>query len=329
MTTSLFSRREAFIRLAALGAIAMAPSVRAEAPYPAKAVKIVLPYSPGGITDVTTRLLAQHLSVRMGKSVIVENRPGANGIIGTSEVVRSPADGYTLLSVPVAFVVNPHLQAQLTYDPLGDMTGVSLIGRIPMTLGISGTLPAKNLEEFIAWGKAQKEPIPFATNGIGGGSHLGALLFAKAVGLNVTSIPYKGMAAAIPDLASGQVAFAIDGVQSFAPHLGSERIRAVAITGTTRSPGIPYVPTFAEAGLEEFNSSSWLGFLAPKQTPASIVNQLSAHLDAVINSPEVFSNLQAFGLDPVGGDAESFNVFLRSESEKWGSVIREFAVKPV
>jgi len=304
-----------------------APFANAASDFPSRPVRIVLPYAAGGIADTVTRLIAQHLSERFHQSVIVENKPGGNGVIGTASVAKASADGYTLLMVPASLVTNPLLMSKLPYDTARDLTAVSLVGTIPMVFAISGKVPASNLKEFLEWSRKNQEQLNYASSGTGGGGHLAALLLNKAARLNSVNVPYKGIGSAIPDILSGQITFAFDGLQSFTPHMQSGKLRVIGIAGPNRLPAAPDVPTFSEAGLPGFTARSFLGILAPANTPRPIVAELSEQIATVIRSPEVSKRLLSYGIEPVGSDPDSFDKFMKAESAKWSAVIRDERIR--
>lgn len=295
--------------------------------YPSHPIRVVVPYTPGGVSDTVTRLVMQKLAQRLGQPVVVENRPGANGMIGSDNVAKSSPDGYSLLVVVAGHAINPSLYGKMSYDPIRDLTGVSEIGRIPLLMVSSAQLPPKTVKELVAWGKANPDKMTFASSGNGSGAHLAGELFAQGTGVPMMHIPYKGISPALPDLFSGQVAVIFDSVQTMAPLAKAGKVRALAITNPTRWPSAPDVPTMAEAGYPNVMPGSWIGVLAPAKTPPAILNKLSAELDAVVHSPDVRTRLIDYGIDPVGGKPDQFQAFIKEEAVRWAGVVHKAGVK--
>ncbi|WP_439685828.1 Extra-cytoplasmic solute receptor [Cupriavidus oxalaticus] len=303
------------------------PAMAQDSAYPNRPLRVVVPYTPGGVSDTVTRLVMQKLSERIGQPVVVENRAGANGMIGSENVAKAAPDGYSLLVVVAAHAINPSLYAKMSYDPVRDLTGVSMIGRIPLLLVGSAQLPPTSVRELVGWGKANPDKMTFASSGTGSGAHLAGELFAQAVGMKMTHVPYKGIAPALPDLFSGQVAVIFDSVQTMMPQVKAGKVRALAITSPTRWPAAPDVPTMAEAGFPAVTAGSWIGLLAPAKTPPAVLAKLSAEMDAVLHQADVRARLVDYGIDPVGGKPEQFQAFIKAEAVRWGEVVRKSGVK--
>lgn len=315
---------------AALSALALwgAPlATQAQDAYPNKPIRVVVPYTPGGVSDAVTRLVMQKLGERLQNPVIVDNQAGANGQVGSSQVARATPDGYTLLVVVAAHAINPSLYNNMSYAPLKDLTGVSLFGHIPLLVVSSAQLPPTNLKDFVAWAKANPRNATFASSGTGSGAQLSAELFAQTAGVEMTHVPYKGMAPALPDLFSGQVAMAFDSVQTMMPQVKAGKLRALAITSAKRWPAAPEVPTMAEQGYPSLTGGSWIGLLAPAKTPPAVLKKLSAETQAAIDTPEVHAKLIEFGIDPVGGTPEAFDAFIKSEYVRWAEVIKKANIR--
>lgn len=309
---------------AGLGALALAAMPAwAQDNYPSKPIRVVVPYTPGGVSDTVTRLVMQKLSDRLKTPVIVDNQGGANGQIGSAMVARSAPDGYTLLVVVAAHAINPSLYTKMTYAPLTDLRGVSEFGAIPLLMVSSAALPPKTLKEFVAWAKANPDRATFASSGTGSGAQLSAELFAQTAGVGMTHVPYKGMAPALPDLFSGQVAMAFDSVQTMMPHVRSGKLHALAMTSAKRWPAAPEVPTMAEQGYPSLTGGSWIGLLAPAKVPNDIVRKLSSEMQKVIDSPEIHAKLIEYGIDPVGGTPEQFDTFIHAEAKRWAEVVKK------
>lgn len=291
--------------------------------YPAKPIRVVVPYTPGGVSDAVTRLVMQKLSERLKQPVVVENQAGANGQVGSNTVARAAPDGYTLLVVVAAHAINPSLYPKMSYSPLQDLTGVSQFGHIPLLVVSSAQLPPTTLKDFVSWTKANPKNATFASSGAGSGAHLSAELFAQTAGVDLTHVPYKGMAPALPDLFSGQVAMAFDSVQTMMPHAKAGKLRALAITSGKRWTAAPEVPTMAEAGYASMTGGSWIGLLAPAKTPKAILQKLSAETQAALDAPDVHAKLIEFGIDPVGGTPDAFDAFIKREHTRWAEVIKK------
>ena len=308
--------------LLAVGVLGSAPAA-AQDNYPDRPIRVVVPYTPGGVSDTVTRLITKGLADNLKTPVVVENLPGANGRIGSQAVVRSAADGYNFLVVVAGHVVNPSLHKDMTFSPLEDLKGVSLFGHIPLLMVSSAQLPPTNLAQYTEWAKSNPNNATFASSGIGSGAHLVAEQFGTTANLNLTHVPYKGMAPALIDLFSGQVSMAFDSVQTMMPQVDAGKLRALAITSAQRWPSSPDVPTMAELGYPTMTGGSWIGLLAPAGVPADRLEKISNAVQATIDSPEVHARLIEYGIDPVGGTPEKFDQFMRSESDRWAQVIKQ------
>jgi len=295
--------------------------------YPNRPIRVVVPYTAGGVSDTVTRLVSQKLSERLKTPVIVENLPGANGQIGSQNVARSTPDGHTLLVVVAGHVVNPSLYSKMSFSPMTDLTGVSQLGHIPLLMVSSAALPPRTLPEFVQWAKAHPDKASFASSGTGSGAHLVGELFGQAAKVRLTHIPYKGMAPALIDMFSGQVAMAFDSVQTMMPQVKAGKLNALAITSEKRWPSIPDVPTMSERGYPSMTGGSWIGLLAPAKVPGATINKLSAELQAAIDSPDVHAKLIEYGIDPVGGTPAQFNSFMHSEAKRWAQVVKQANIR--
>ncbi|WP_427306022.1 tripartite tricarboxylate transporter substrate binding protein [Cupriavidus sp. H39] len=309
------------------GLAAALPAMAQGDAYPNRPIRVVVPYTPGGVSDTVTRLVMLKLAERIGQPVVVENRPGANGMIGSDNIAKSAPDGYSLLVVVAAHAINPSLYPKMSFDPLKDLTGVSMIGRIPLLLVSSAQLPPTNVKEMVAWGKANPERMAFASSGNGSGAHLAGELFSQAAGLKMMHVPYKGISPALPDLFTGQIAIIFDSVQTMMPLVKAGKVRALAICNPTRWPAAPNVPTMAEAGYPAVTAGSWIGLIAPAKTPPAVLAKLSTEMDAVLRQPDVQAKLIDYGIDPVGGKPEQFQTFIKSEAVRWGEVVKKGGVR--
>lgn len=311
----------------ALGFATAGSAALAQDPYPNRPIRVVVPYTAGGVSDTVTRLVTQKLSDRIKTPIVVENLPGANGQIGSQAVARATPDGYTLMVVVAGHVVNPSLYPKMGFSPLTDLTGVSQFGHIPLLMVSSAALPPKTLAEFVSWAKANPDKASFASSGTGSGAHLVGELFAETSRIKLTHIPYKGMAPALTDMFSGQVAMAFDSVQTMMPHVKAGKLRALAITSEKRWPSSPEVPTMAEQGYPGMTGGSWIGLLAPAKVPPQIIEKLSTELQAAIDSPDVHAKLIEYGIDPVGGTPAQFNSFMQSEAKRWAQVVKQANIR--
>lgn len=310
------------LALAGLGTRAAAQEA-----FPSKPIRVVVPYTPGGVSDTVTRLMMQKLSERLKNPIVVDNVAGANGQIGSAAVARSAPDGHTLLVVMAAHVINPSLYPKMTYSPLQDLTGVSQFGHIPLLMVSSAQIPPTGLKDFVGWAKANPKQANFASSGTGSGAHLVGELFADMAGVKMTHVPYKGMAPALADMFSGQVAMAFDSVQTMMPHVKAGKLRALAMTSAKRWPAAPDVPTMAEAGYPGMTGGSWIGLLAPAKAPREVLDRLSAEMQKVIDTPEVHDKLIEYGIDPVGGTPAQFNDFMRREATRWADVVKKADIR--
>ncbi len=298
------------------------------AAYPAKPIRLVVPFPPAGPTDVVARLVGQKLSERWGQQVVVENRAGAGGTIGAELVARAPADGYTLLMGSTAnMAVNVTLYDKLSYDPVKDFVPVNLAAITPNLLVVNPALPAKNAREFIALAKAKPGTINYASGGSGTPSHLAAELFKTMAGIQMAHIPYKGSIPALTDVIGGQVTLMLDSMPSALPLVKSGKLRALAQTGAKRSAAVPDLPTISESGLPGYEVAGWFGFFAPAGTPRDMVNKISAEITLVLNQPDVKDRYALLGAEPGPGNPDEFARFQVSEIAKWAKVIRDSGTK--
>lgn len=295
----------------------------ADKKYPSKPIEVVVPYTPGGVADTVTRLITNELAKKLDASVVVINQPGANGMIGSASVARAAPDGHKILLVVAAHAINPSLYKNMSYSPLEDLRAISHLGNFQLLMGSSAALPPKTLEEYVAWAKANPDKANFASSGLGSGSHLIGTVFGKEADIELTHVPYKGIAPALPDLFSGDISFIIDTVQTLLPLVKDGKVNAIAMTSAERWPAAPDVPTMKELGYPNMVADSWIGLLAPAKTPDEIINQLSDQIDQILKMPHIQEQFMNFGIIPKGGSAVSFDQFILSEYERWGDLIRE------
>ncbi len=309
-----------------IGAVlfALASGVAFAQSYPTKTVNIVVPWPPGGPSDIAARPLAHGLSEALKQSFVIDNRGGAGGNIGTTLVTKAAPDGYTLLvtsSAPI--VINPSLYKQMPFDPPNDLQPITNLLRVPLILTVHPSVPAKNLAELIAYIKAQNGKVQFASSGNGTPQHLTAELFRSTAKLDMVHVPYKGSAPAITDLIGGHVPVMFDSAIAILPHIKSGKVRAIAITSAKRSSILPDVPTFEESGMKGFESYAWYGFFAPAKTPKDIVAKLNAEALRVMKQPEWQKILAETGSEYVGDTPEQFTAFTKAEAAKWAKVVKE------
>ena len=318
--------------LATLAQVAMPLQAQAQAQaqapksYPSKPIKVIVPYAAGGVTDAVARVLMQKLGEQMQVPVIIENKGGANGQIGSAAVAHAAPDGYTLLATVAAHAINPSLYPNMTYA-LTDLRGVSKFGTLPLLLVSSAAVPPKDLKEFVAWAKANPEKATYASSGVGSNAHLMTAQFAQVANISLKHIPYKGASLALPDLFSGQVALLMDAVQTTKQQVDAGKLRALAMTSAQRWPSAPEVPTMAELGYPSMTGGSWVGLLAPAKTPDHVVRKLSVELQRLIDSPEIRSRLIELGIGPEGGTPEQFDAFIQSEAKRYADVIKKANIR--
>ena len=319
--------RRTFLHLAA-GAAAL-PVVsrvaRAQA-YPSRPVRIVVGFAPGGAFDIVARLIGQWLSERLGQPFVIENRPGGGGNIATEAVVRAPADGYTLLLVGVPNAINATLYQKLNFNFIRDIAPIAGIDREPQVMVVNPSVPAKTVSEFIAYAKANPGKISMASQGIGGSGHLTGELFKMMAGVNVLHVPYRGAGPALTDLLGGQVQVMFAAAPSAIEYVKTGKLRALAVTTTTRSEALPDVPTVAEF-LPGFEASSWYGIGAPKATPAEIVEKLNKEINAGLADPTMKARLADLGGTLLPGSPSDFGKLIAEETEKWAKVVRSAGIK--
>ena len=304
-----------------------APALAHSQEYPARSIRVIVPFSPGGAVDGPMRLIAQSLSERLGQQVIVENKPGAGGTIGSEMVAKAAADGYTLLLASQTNAISATLYTKLAFDPIDDFVPIALIGREPGVVVVNPALPVTTLPQLIAYVKERPGQVDFASSGNGSGQHLFAALLASKTGMKMNHIPYKGSGQATTDLLSGIVAMSVPGKAGMVGHIKAGKLRALAVTGATRSPQLPDVPTVMESGVPNYEAYVWMGLLAPKGTPAAIVERLNREVIAALAEDEVKRYMATAGIEIVGSTPAEFGAFFRSEKDLWAKVIRETGAK--
>ena len=308
---------------AAIGIAAVCVAAGAVAQgYPAKPVKVIVPYPPGGSTDIVARVVAQKLSEQTGQQFLVDNRGGAGGNIGAEAVARSPADGYTLLVATTAHAINRTLFKSMGYDLMKDFVPISQLTAGPLVIVANPALPAKSVKELIALAKAKPGELTYASSGNGQSTHLAVELFDTMAGIKMTHVPYKGSAPAITDVMGGQVSVFFDTMLSAMPHVRSGKLKALAVTSAARSPAAPDIPTVAESGLPGYEAIAWNGLVAPAGTPREVVARLNAEVKKVLELPEIRERFAAQGFAAAWSSPEKYAAFLDAEVEKWGKVVK-------
>lgn len=310
-----------------LAALLLAPCLAVAQSYPAKPVRMIVPFPPGGGTDVIARVTAQHLSRYWGQPVVVDNKPGASGIIGSDIVAKSVADGYTLLLQSTQHSINLNLYKQLPYDTLRDFAPVAYIAAAPFLMLVHPAVPASNVQELIAYIKTQPGGINYASSGIAGGAHLAGAMLATAAGVQLTHIPYKGGGPALADVIGGQVPLVFDPIPSSIGHVRGGRLKVIAITSAQRSALMPEVPTVAESGVPGFAVSSFFALYAPAATPKDIVNKINADVNRILELPDVKEQFAALGAEPIAMTPDQFALQLRTEIAKFAKAIKDSGAK--
>ena len=322
------SQAQVWVMAALVFALGLAGTGRVHAQdYPSRPVRVVVPFSPGGAVDGPMRVIAQQLSKRLGQSVFVENKPGAGATIGSELVAKSPPDGYTLLLASQTNAISATLYPHLGFDPIDDFAPVSLIGREPGVVVVNPALPVQTLQQLIAYAKARPGQIDYASSGNGSGQHLFAAMLCSMTGMKLNHIPYRGSGQATSDLIGGQVSLSIPGMSGMLGHIQAGKLRALAVTGGKRAPQLPDVPTMAEAGVPGYVAYVWLGLLAPKGTPAKIVDKLQQAIVQVLAEEEVKRYFAQASIEPVGSTPAEFGAFFRAEKDQWAKMIRETGAK--
>lgn len=295
--------------------------------YPNKPIKLVVPYPPGGPTDIVARVVAQKLSEQLGQSIIIDNRPGAGANLGAEAVARSPADGYTLMVATTAHAINPALFSKLNYSITKDFAPISQLTAGPLVIVATPNLAANNVKELIALAKSKNGEINFASSGNGQSTHLSAELFNAMAGTKMNHIPYKGSAPALTDVMSGQADLMFDTMLSAMPFVKGGKLKAIAVTSAQRSPVAPDIPTIAESGLPGYEAIAWNGLFAPAGTPKEVVDQINAALKKVLEAPDVKQRFDAQGFAAQWGTPADFGKFVQSEVDKWAKVVKTSGAK--
>jgi tripartite-type tricarboxylate transporter receptor subunit TctC len=307
--------------LCAIALLAIAFQAHAQS-YPTRPIRIVVPFGPGGFTDVAARILQKELAPAIGQPIVIENKPGAGSTIGTTDVARSAPDGYSLVMISTTHVISPHLYKQMPYDPIKDFTPVMKLAEGPYVLVVHPSLPVKNVADLIALAKAKPNSIDYASSGNGSAQHLVGALFVTMAGAPLSHVPYKGSSQAMNDVLGGIVKVSFVGVPNALANLQAGKIKALAVTTKKRYAELPDVPTLDEAGVKGYDATVWLGLLAPPGTPRDIVDKLNTSITKILSTPEARKLMASAGVDVATSSPEDFATLMQSELERWGKVVR-------
>ena len=310
----------------AFTAFACAPALGADA-YPSKPVRFIIPYAPGGTTDIIARLLGQKLTEDLGQQVVVDIRSGAGSMIGTELAAKSPPDGHTMLLSNIGLAFNETLYPKRTYDALRDLAPISMVGVTPNAFVVHPSVPAKTMKDFLAFAKARSGQLAYASGGIGSSSHLSMELLQSLSGIKFSHVPYKGAGPALIDVAAGNVPFQLNSMPAVMNHVSAGRLRALAVSSAKRSQAVPDLPTIAESGVPGYDYVTWYGILVPANTPAPIVSRLNASVQKAIGSKDVREKLGQQGVEVEGSTPEAFGKLIRSDVEKWRKIIKTANIK--
>jgi tripartite-type tricarboxylate transporter receptor subunit TctC len=297
------------------------------AAYPARPIRLIVPFAPGGSNDIMARLAGQKLSESLGTQIVVDNRAGGSGIIGTDIAAKAAPDGYTLLMMSLTFAVNPSLYSKLPYDTEKDLAPVTLVASAPLMLVVHPSIPAKSVQELIAYAKANPGKLNFGSGGPGTTPHLAGEMLKMTAGMRMTHVPYKGGGPALNDLIGGQIQLMLENIPSTLPHAKSGRLRSLAVSGLKRSPLVPDLPTLDEAGLKGYEIVGWNGLFVPSGTPRQIVTRLHGDIAKALAQPDVKERLATMGAEPVGNSPEEFRAFVKAEIVKWAKVVKAAGLK--
>ncbi|WP_218014810.1 Bug family tripartite tricarboxylate transporter substrate binding protein [Teichococcus rhizosphaerae] len=320
------TRRAALAAMPMLASLSSGPA-RAQAEWPSRPLRFVVPYPPGGPTDILGRVVAQQLAQRLPQPVVVENRGGASGTLGSGEVARSAPDGATFLVNASIHVIIPHLNPQIPFDTLAAFEPVTNIARVPLMLVVNKDLPVRSVPELVAWLKQNGARASYGSSGIGAAPHLAGELFKQLTGTQMAHVPYRGSGPAVADLMAGNIQLMFDSMPSSAGAVREGQLRALAVSTAERVAAFPELPTVAEAGVPGYEISTWYGIWAPARTPAPIVSALQRAVAAAVATPEAKARLEALGAEPVADSPEDFAAFTRAEYERWGRLVRDAKIE--
>jgi tripartite-type tricarboxylate transporter receptor subunit TctC len=304
------------------------PGAALAQPYPSKPIRIIVAYTPAGATDILARTVGQKMSESFGQPVIIDNRPGANGNIGTDVAAKATPDGHTLLMATAGtHAINPGLYRKLSFDAVRDFAPISLVAMVPNIMVVNNSVPAKSVKEFVAYLKANPNKFNYGSPGNGSSAHLSMELFKTMTGATIQHIPYKGSAGVMADVMGGQIIATIDNMPVYLPQIKAGKLRALAVSTPKRSPAAPDVPTVAEAGVPGYGAAAWFGLLAPAGAHKAVVDKLSTETARILKLPDVAERLSSLGAEPVGGTPEQFAAHIKAEIAKWAKVIQDARVE--
>ena len=295
--------------------------------FPNQPIRMVVPYPPGGPTDITARVVAAEMSKTIGQNIVIDNRPGASGMIGSEMVTKATPDGYTLLANASIHVINPSVYPDMRFDAIKDFTPITQLAQVPLVLVVPANSPIKSVKDLVEYAKANPGKVNFGSAGSASAQHLAGESFKIAAGIQMQHIPYKGSAPALTDLAGGQLQLMFDSMPSATPMINSGKLRAIAVTTTTRAKARPDLPTIAESGFPGFDISTWYAYWAPKGTPADVVEKLAASAAQALKNPEVIAKYEAMGAEPVGSTPAQFALYVESEAKKWNDIVKKSGAK--
>ena len=308
--------------LALLGSGLPAAHAASAADYPASTIKLVIPYPPGGPTDLVGRLVAISMGESLKQTIFIDNKPGASGMVGAAQVAKAQPDGYTLLANASLQVINPSVYDKVPYDSFNDFAPITQIVDVPLVLVVNSELPVSNVQELVAYLKKSKASINFGSAGNASSQHLSGELFKLKTGIAMQHVPYKGSSPALTDLMGGQIQLMFDSMPSAMPFITSGKLKALAVTTAKRSSSLPQIPTMQESGIADYATSTWYGLWAPKNTPPEIVGKLSQAAQQALRKPEVAAQYQRMGAEPVGSSPQEFLAYMRSEEKKWAEIVK-------
>jgi tripartite-type tricarboxylate transporter receptor subunit TctC len=296
--------------------------------YPSRVIRLVVPFAPGGSNDVIARIIGERLTEALGQLVVIDNRPGAGGVIGTDSVAKASPDGYTLMiGATSTLAANPSLYTKMSLDPTQDLTPITQIASGPFVLAVPSSLPARNVEELITLARAKPGELNYGSSGIGSSLQLTAELFKTMAKVDIVHVPYKGLGPALTDLVTGRIQIIFSDMAGLLPFVQSGQLRALAVTSAKRSSVLPDLPTLAEAGVEGYQATSWYGVLGPKAVPADIVAKLNGELARIVHNPAMKVRFASLGIEPVTDTPQAFAAFIRSEMDKWRIVVTTAGIK--
>ncbi len=295
--------------------------------WPAKPIRFVVPYPPGGSNDILTRIVGQTMSPGLGQPVVIDNRGGAGGMIGADNVAKSPADGYSIVNVQASFTANAALRTKMAYDPLRDFAYIGMMARGPLLMVVHPSLPVKSVQEFIALAKAKPGEINYGSTGTGGHNHLATELFRRMAGINIVHVPYKGVAPALTDLMGGHTQLVMTSLPSGMTQVQAGRLKALAVGSEKRTSFLPKLPTISEAGVRGYVAEFWWGLAAPAKTPAAIIDRLSAELAKALQSPDLKQRFAGEGAEPSAMSRDEFTTFITNEITRWRKVAQDTGIK--